>query len=326
MEKTLTLDIIRVVEQAALACARDMGKGDPKHADELATEAMRETLNTMNFAGEIVIGEGERDEAPMLYIGEKVGAGHDDPRSLAVDIAVDPLEGTNLVATGSAGAITVMALSEKGGLIGGPDTYMEKLVVPEEAKDGLDITAPPAHNLKKIARALDRNTEDLVVVVLERDRHKQLIKDIRATGARIKLIGDGDVEAGISATLHGTDVHVLYGTGAAPEGIITAAAIKCMKGYMQGRFVVRDDADRERLAAKGVDPNRVYEGHELAPGKQILFAATGVTTGDLLDGVRYFGGGARTNTLITSYAMGTARFVDTIHVLDRNEVQFMLKQ
>lgn len=257
----------------------------------------------------------------MLYIGEEIGAKSGSTTSLPVDIAVDPLEGTNLVATGSDGALATLAVAEKGGLAAGPDIYMDKLVVAAAAKDGLDITAPVKDNLQKIARALDRKVDDLVVVVLDRDRHKQLIADIRIAGARVRLISDGDVAAGISAVVAGTDAHVLLGIGGAPEGVLTAAAAKCMQGYMQGRFLVGKPQDAERLRASGItNPDAVMETDALAPGKQLLFVATGVTSGDLVHGVRFFGGGAVTETLIATYASGTIRRIRTTHAFERERV------
>src|SRR5438874_2962338 len=289
----LSLEMLRVVEEAAIASARTMGMGDGKLSDQAAVESMRRCLDTIAIDGTIVIGEGERDEAPMLYIGEKVGLrNHTTP--LTVDIAVDPLEGTNLCSTGGAGAITVLAASEKGGLLHAPDCYMEKIVVGPAAKGAVDLDAPVKHNLKAIARRLQRGVDDLVVVVLDRPRHQQLIADIRAAGARIRLISDGDLSAGIAAAVSGTGVHVVMGSGGAPEGVLTAAALRCLNGEILGRLVVKDEAQAERIRSMGIqDHRKVYTTEELAPGKKIIFAATGVTEGSLLKGVRFFGDGRR---------------------------------
>ena len=315
MESDLALEFLRVVEKAAIASARTMGTGDRNLADHVATEAMRQTMDTVPMRGNIVIGEGERDEAPMLYIGEKVGAEFLDGRQVPeIDIAVDPLEGTNLCATGAPGAITVLAASEKGGLLNAPDCYMEKIVVGPSCKDAVELDAPVADNLRNIAKRLDRDVEDLVVIVLDRPRHEQLIADIRAAGARIRLIGDGDLSAGIAAAVIGTGVHAVMGSGGAPEGVITAAAIRCLNGYMLGRLVVKPDQE-ERLARMGIkDKNRIYEAEDLAPGKQLIFAATGVTDGALMKGVRFFGEGTRTSSVVMTLRTGKVRFVESIHL------------
>src|SRR5437868_12786329 len=253
LEFELALEFVRVVEEAAIASAHTMGQGDRKHADHVAVEAMRRTMDTVPMRGTIVIGEGERDEAPMLYIGEKVGAKSTDGMQFPeVDIAVDPLEGTNLCATGSPNAITVLAASEKGGLLNAPDLYMEKLVVGPSCKGAVDLDAPVKDNLRAIAKRLDRDIHDLVVMVLERERHEKLIADIRAAGARIKLISDGDLSAGIAAAVIGAGVHAVMGTGGAPEGVITAAAIRCLNGYMLGRLVINKPELEERIARMGI--------------------------------------------------------------------------
>src|SRR5271156_5212459 len=316
IESDLALEFLRVVENAAIESARTMGQGDRPLSDQMATEAMRRTMDTVPMHGTIVIGEGERDDAPMLYIGEQVGGTFTDGSSVPhVDIAVDPLEGTNLCATGSPGAITVLAASEKGGLLHAPDCYMEKIVVGPSCKNAVDIDAPVSVNLKNIARRLHRGVEDLVVIVLDRPRHEKLINDIRAAGARIRLIGDGDLSAGIAAAVIGTGVHAVMGSGGAPEGVITAAAIRCLNGYMQGRLVVSKPEHAERLAAMGVkDPKRIYDTEELAPGKQLIFAATGVTEGALLKGVRFFGEGTRTSSVILTLKTGRVRFIESIHL------------
>src|ERR1700735_1417617 len=317
MERALSLEFLRVVESAAIASARTMGLGDGHKADQAAVESMRSEMETVNMDGTIVIGEGERDEAPMLFIGEKVGAaahnqGFEYP---AVDIAVDPLEGTNLCATGAPGSITVLAASEKGGLLHAPDLYMEKIVVGPSCKGAVDLDAPVADNLKAIAKRLDRGIEDLVVIVLDRERHQKLIADIRATGARIRLIGDGDLSAGIAATVVGTGVHAVMGTGGAPEGVLTAAALRCLNGQILARLVVSKPEHHDRLAKMGIkDSKRVYDTNDLAPGNKIIFAATGVTDGNLLRGVRFFGEGIRTHSLILTLDSRQVRFIDTVHL------------
>src|SRR5579872_2130275 len=257
MEEQLSLEFLRVVENGAIAAARTMGFGDRHKADEVAVEAMRKTMDAVPMDGTIVIGEGERDEAPMLFIGEKVGAAvHDKTRAFPeVDIAVDPLEGTNLCATGAANSIAVLAASERGGLLHAPDLYMEKIVVGPSCKGAVELDAPVSHNLKAIAKRLDREVEDLVVIVLDRPRHEKLIQDIRKTGARIRLISDGDLSAGISAAVIGTGVHAVMGTGGAPEGVLTAAALKCLNGQILGRLVVSKPEHHERVEQMGIkDP------------------------------------------------------------------------
>jgi fructose-1,6-bisphosphatase II len=323
MESDLALEFLRVVEKAAIASARTMGTGDRNLADQVATEAMRQTMETVPMRGNIVIGEGERDEAPMLYIGEKVGAEFPDGRQVPeIDIAVDPLEGTNLCATGAPGAITVLAASEKGGLLNAPDCYMEKIVVGPSCKHAVDLDAPVADNLKNIARRLQRGVDDLVVIVLDRPRHEKLIADIRKAGARIKLIGDGDLSAGIAAAVIGTGVHCVMGSGGAPEGVITAAAIRCLNGYMLGRLVINKPELEERIARMGIkDKGRIYEAQDLAPGSQMIFAATGVTDGSLMKGVRYFGEGIRTSSVIMTLKTGRVRFIDSIHLEKGAEVK-----
>jgi len=319
LESDLSARLLRVVEIAAIESARTMGQGERKLSDKVATEAMRRTMDSIPMRGTIVIGEGERDEAPMLYIGEQVGAEFRDGTEVPeVDIAVDPLEGTNLCATGAAGAITVLAAAERGGLLNAPDCYMEKIVVGPSCKNAVDLNASPAENLKNIAKRLNRDVDDLVVIVLDRPRHEKLIADIRKAGARIKLIGDGDLSAGIAAAVLGTGVHAVMGSGGAPEGVITAAAIRCLNGYMQGRLVIDRPELEERIKKMGIkDKNRIYEAQDLAPGKQIIFAATGVTDGALMKGVRFFGEGTRTSSVIMTLRTGKVRFIESIH-LDKN--------
>ncbi|HEX9550398.1 MAG TPA: class II fructose-bisphosphatase [Candidatus Limnocylindrales bacterium] len=318
MEKLLALEMVRVTEAAAIASARLMGRGDRMEADHVATEAMRAAMDEIDMHGTIVIGEGERDKAPMLYIGEQVGTAEDGGGAPKIDIAVDPLEGTNLVATGSANAITVLAASERGGLVHAPDTYLEKLCVGPLVAGHVDITLSPTENIHRIAEALRRKPGDITVIILDRPRHEALIAEVRATGARIKLITDGDLSAAISCAVSGTGVHAVMGLGGAPEGVITAAALRCLGGEIQARFRYRSDEERERGARMGHgDESRVYHTEDLASGDHLVFAATGVTSGDLLEGVRFFGGGARTHSLVMAYQTKTVRFVDTVHMFDR---------
>ncbi len=323
IESDLALEFVRVVENAAIASARTMGQGDRKYADQVATEAMRSTMDTVPMRGTIVIGEGERDEAPMLYIGEKVGAEFPDGTQVPdVDIAVDPLEGTNLCATGAPGAITVLAASEKGGLLHAPDCYMDKIVVGPSCKGAVEMDAPVAHNLQNIAKRLERDVEDLVVIVLDRPRHEKLINDIRKAGARIRLIGDGDLSAGIAAAVIGTGVHAVMGSGGAPEGVLTAAAMRCLNGYMLGRLVINKPELEERIARMGIkDKNKIYTAEELAPGNQIIFAATGVTDGALMRGTRFFGEGVRTSSVVLTLRTGKVRFIDSIHLEKKPDIK-----
>jgi fructose-1,6-bisphosphatase II len=329
MDSDLSLEFLRVVEQAAIACAHTMGQGDRHKSDQVAVEAMRQVMDTVPIDGTIVIGEGERDEAPMHYIGEKVGlvnarnrVGPAPVRFAEVDIAVDPLEGTNLCATGAPNAIAVLAASNRGGLLHAPDLYMEKLVVGPSSKDKVSLDAPVHENLKAIATCLGRRVEDLVVVVLERERHQQLIEDIRATGARIRLIGDGDLSAGIAAAVVGSGVHAVMGTGGAPEGVLTAAAMRCLNGEIFARLVVNKPEHEERCRAMGItDFKKIYRAKDLAPGDDIIFAATGVTDGTLMRGVRFFGDGTRTSSVIMQNRPHRIRFVDCIHVNPDTDVK-----
>jgi fructose-1,6-bisphosphatase class II len=331
-ERELSLDFLRVTEAAAIESAKTMGQGDRKYSDHVAVEAMREIMDTVPMRGRVVIGEGERDEAPMLYIGEELGGGifPEDVRAEfpEVDIAVDPLEGTNLCALGANNAIAVLAAAERGGLLYAPDIYMDKIVVGPSCRGSVDIDAPVEENLKNIARRLGRDIEDLTIICLDRARHKKLIEDVRAAGARIRLISDGDLSAGISAAVAGTNIHALMGIGGAPEGVITAAAMKCLNGEILAKLVFdpeRLGIDRskvpplkkvmERLSEMGItDPNKIYDTNDLAPGKRIIFAATGVTDGALLRGVRFFGAGKRTHSLVMTTDSKSIRFVDTVHV------------
>lgn len=314
IDHVLENGFIRVTEQAAVAAAHTMGQGDRKRSDFVSVDAMRRELNELSIAGRIVIGEGERDEAPMLYVGEEVGALKGTEDGVAVDIAVDPLEGTNLCATGAPDATAVLAAAERGGLLHAPDTYMQKLIVGPKAAGRLHLDAPVSENLRALAKAFERDVEDLTIVVLDRPRHEQLIADIRDAGARIRLIGDGDLSAGIAVAVRGTGVHAVMGTGGAPEGVITAAAMRCLGGEIQARLVATDEGQRQRLARLGFENlSKIYGTRELAPGEEILVSCSGVTDGELLNGVNFFGGGYRTQTLFMSLTRRILRFVDTIY-------------
>jgi fructose-1,6-bisphosphatase II len=315
MDRNLALEVVRVTEIAAIAAARLMGLGKKDEADQAAVDAMRRAFDSLNIAGTVVIGEGERDEAPMLYIGEKVGRAA--PESPEVDIALDPLEGTNLCAYGRPGATSVIAMAEKGNLLNAPDTYMDKLVVGPKAKGAIDITRSPQENLRSIADRMGRYLQDLTVVILDRPRHHEMIRQVRETGARIRLIDDGDVSGGIATCFDESGVDVLMGIGGAPEGVITAAAIKSMGGDMQGRLMLRNDEEAARCKRMGItDIDKVYTGEELARG-DVMFAASGVTTGDLLKGVRFFGSGASTHSVVMRSRTGTVRYIESTHRLDK---------
>ena len=318
---------LEVVERAAIACAHTMGQGDRHGSDQVAVEAMRETLDHVPIDGRVVIGEGERDEAPMLYIGERVGMAHAASGVTGaplpeIDIAVDPLEGTNLCATGSPNAIAVLAAAERGGLLHAPDLYMEKLVVGPSSRHAVSLDASIRDNLGAIAECLGRRVQDLVVVVLDRSRHERLITEIRETGARIQLIGDGDLSAGISAAVRGSGVHAVIGTGGAPEGVLVAAAMRCLNGEILARLVVDTPEKEARCRAMGVtDMKRVYRAADLASGTQIVFAATGVTDGTLMKGVRFFGDGARTSSVVMQTSPRRIRFIDTLHLRQDSNVK-----
>lgn len=314
MDQLLEQGFIRVTEQAAIESAKTMGYGDRRHSDQVAVEAMRREMDTLAMDGRVVIGEGERDKAPMLYVGEEVGALRGQDGAAGVDIAVDPLEGTNLCALGSPDSISVLAAAERGGLLHAPDVYMDKIVVGPTARGTVHIDAPVAENLRNIAAAFNRKVTDLTIVVLDRPRHEQLVADIRSAGSRIRLIPDGDLSAGISAAVRGTGVHAVMGIGGAPEGVITAAAMRCLGGEIQARLKATDPEQEERVRSMGFnDLSKIYKTEELAPGEEILFSCTGVTDGELLRGVRFFGGGSRTSSLFMSLSRKIIRFVDTIH-------------
>jgi len=315
MDRNLALEVVRVTEAAALRCARAMGRGDRKFADQLAVDAMRRAFDSLPIRGTVVIGEGERDEAPMLFIGETLGRGRaDDPE---VDIAVDPLEGTNLCAFGEPNAISVVAIAAKGCFLHAPDIYMNKIAVGPQAKGVIDITRSPTDNLRAIADAKGVYVEDLTAMILDRDRHRALIDEVRLTGARIKLIRDGDISAALATCKPDSGVDVLFGIGGAPEGVIAAAALRCLGGDMQTTLVARNAADVERCQQMGIpDMERIYKLDELAKG-DVLFAATGVTTGDFFKGVRYVTGGGFTHSVVMRSLSGTTRWVETEHHFDR---------
>ncbi len=312
MDRNLALELVRVTEAAALACGRWVGKGDKMSADEAATEAMRRALGSIEMSGTVVIGEGEMDEAPMLYIGEELGKGNGKD----VDIAVDPLEGTNICAKGLNGSIATIALAPKNGFLHAPDMYMEKIAVGPTAKGVIDIDASPTTNLQNIADAKSCYIEDLTVVILDRPRHDKVVEEIRTAGARIHLISDGDVAPAIAAAVEGSGVDMLLGIGGAPEGVLAAAALKCMGGDMQGRLVFMSDEERERATQMGIqDYDKVYQCEEMANG-DVVFAATGVTNGDLLRGIRYYSGGAETHSIVMRSKTRTIRFIETRHTFD----------
>jgi fructose-1,6-bisphosphatase class II len=313
MDRNFALEFVRVTEAAALESARLMGRGDEKAADHAAVEAMRKMLNQIQFDGTVVIGEGERDEAPMLYIGEKVGKGGD----VKLDLALDPLEGTTICARGGNNALSVIAIAEEGQFLHAPDTYMNKIAVGPDARGAIDLKATPTENLKQIAKAKKCNVDDLTVVILDRPRHEALISEVRNSGARIWLIGDGDVSAAIATCKRDSGVDVLMGSGGAPEGVIAAAALRCMGGDFVGQLIFRKDEERARAKKMGVtDFERIYKIDELAQGN-VMFCATGVTQGTFLDGVHFFRGGAKTHSVVMRSQSGTIRFIEAEHHFDR---------
>ena len=319
MDKLITVDAVAATEAGAIAAARLMGRGDRMGADHAAVEAMRKAMDEADISGTIVIGEGERDKAPMLFIGEQVG---NSDAAVSVDIAVDPLEGTNLVATGSPNATAVLAAAEPGGLMHAPDTYLQKLIVGPQVAGQVSIDDPIEQTLATIADRLGRKVWDITVVILDRPRHEQLILEVRQAGARIKLISDGDLTAGISVAVSGTGVHAVMGTGGAPEGVLTAAAMRCLNGEIFARLVVGKPEHEERCRAMGItDFKKVYRAKDLAPGKNIMFAATGVTDGTLMRGVRFFGDGIRTSSIVMQSDPARIRFIDTIHVEQKRMVR-----
>jgi fructose-1,6-bisphosphatase II len=316
-DRNLALEVVRITEAAALASARLMGRGDRKLADHVAVEAMRKAFDSMDIRGTVVIGEGERDEAPMLYIGETVGAGwhegaSDSPK---VDIAVDPLEGTNLCATGAPDAISVIAIADDGQFLNAPDTYMQKIAVGPEARGVIDLRESPTWNLQRIAKAKGKKIEDLAAVILERDRHADLIGEVRQAGARIRLIGDGDVSGAVMTAHSDSGIDVLFGTGGAPEGVIAAAALICIGGELQGRLRFRSPEEKARAERMGVKPeDTIYQTEDLAKGN-VMFAASGVTKGYLLDGVRFMGDTAKTQSIVMRSQTGTVRVIEATHNL-----------
>jgi fructose-1,6-bisphosphatase II len=314
MDRNIGLEAVRLTEAAAMASARVMGRGDEKLADQAAVDAMRKAFNQLNIRGTIVIGEGERDEAPMLYIGEMVGRG--DAADPEVDIALDPLEGTTLTASGGPNALSVIAMADKGNLLNAPDTYIDKIAVGPSGKGAIDLGRSAAQNLRAIADRKGVYVDNLTVIILNRPRHEKLISEVRATGARIKLIGDGDVSAAIATCFPETGVDVLMGIGGAPEGVIAAAAIRCMGGDMQGRLAPRNQQEIERAHRMGIkDVEKIFEAEEMARG-HVIFAATGVTSGDFLRGVRFFKGGAETHSVVMRSKSRTIRYIQSRHTFE----------
>lgn len=313
MDRNYAMEFVRVTEMAAIESARLMGRGDEKQADQAAVTAMRKMFNSIDFNGRVVIGEGERDEAPMLYIGEQVGTG----KGARLDLALDPLEGTTICAKGGNNSISVIAIAEDGNFLHAPDTYMEKIAVGPEAASAIDLSMSPTQNLKEIARAKKTDVESLTVVILDRPRHADLIAEVRRAGARIWLIGDGDVSAAISAAMPHSGVDVLMGTGGAPEGVIAAAAIRCIGGNMQGRLKFRNDNEISRAKKMGVtEIHKIWQLEEMAKGN-VMFCATGVTQGNFLNGVRFTPGGAETHSIVMRSETGTVREIHATHRFDK---------
>ena len=310
MDRTLSLEFARVVEAAALRSGRLLGRGQKDAADGLAVDAMRQAFDSVRISGTVVIGEGEIDEAPMLYIGEHVGAGGPE-----VDIAVDPIEGTNLIAKGQNGAIAVMAIAEKGGLLHAPDMYMEKLCVGPRGAGAIDITKSLTENIKNVATKMERNVDEITLVMLDRERHQGLMKEAREIGARIMLISDGDVNPAMECCIEGSGVHMVVGTGGAPEGVLAAAALKCVGGDMQARLKPETEEEIRRCHEMGItDVNQVLTLDDLVRTDDVIFAATAITRGNLLNPIQYFPGGARTHTIVMRSKTGTVRFLDTVHM------------
>lgn len=316
MDRNLALEVVRVTEAAALAASRLMGRGDEKQADQAAVDAMRSALNSLYIDGRVVIGEGERDEAPMLYIGEEVG--NAKGKGPKVDIALDPLEGTTITAKGGPNALAVIAMADNGGFLHAPDVYMDKIAVgPGVPKDMVHLDASPRENLANIARAKNMQVSDLCVCILDRPRHEELIANVREAGARIMLIPDGDVSGVIACAEEKSGVHAYMGIGGAPEGVLAAAALQCIGGFMQGRLLFRNDDEKQRGTRAGItDLNRLYDLNDLAHGN-VMFAATGVTSGAMLEGVRRFGNGAYTHSVVMRSKSGTVRYIEAHHNFDR---------
>ena len=314
IERNLAMELVRVTESAAMSAARYMGLGDKELVDQAAVDAMRHTLDGISMDGVVVIGEGEQDEAPMLYLGERIGDGS-DPK---IDIAVDPIDGTTLLSKGLPGAIAVIAMANQGSMkVPGSIFYMDKIAVGPEARDAIDINAPVKDNLQNIAKALGRSIGEVTVVILDRPRHADLLSEVRGAGARVKLISDGDVAAGIQASLPESGVDVLMGIGGSPEGVLTAAAIRCIGGAIQCKPWPRDDEEKEKAINEGVDLDHVYDAFEMVGGDDVFFAATGASTGEMLKGVRFFGGGATTQSLVMRSRSGTVRWIDSVHNLNQ---------
>lgn len=320
MERELTMEFARVTEAAALASARWVGRGDKEAADDAAVQAMRSVFDTIRMQGTVVIGEGEMDEAPMLYIGEKVGSGE----APELDVAVDPLEGTNIVAKGLAGAIAVIAIAKKGGLLHAPDMYMDKIAVGPEAKGRIHLDAPVKENLVNVAQALGKSMDDLTVVILDRERHDKIIHEVREAGARIRLITDGDVSPAVACAIEGTGVDIMMGIGGAPEGVLAAAALRCLGGEMQGRLWPENDADILRAQKLGLsDINKLLTMEDLVCSDDVFFAATGITEGPLLRGVHFTSQGAQTHTVVMRGKTGTVRFIEAQHRFDKKPAYAM---
>jgi fructose-1,6-bisphosphatase II len=313
MERSLTMELVRITEGAALASARWMGRGNKVEADGAATSAMRDVFDTVPMRGTVVIGEGEMDEAPMLYIGEKLGTGY-GPR---VDIAVDPLEGTNILASGGWNALAVLAVADNGNLLHAPDMYMEKIAVGPEAVGLIDINASVLDNLKAVAKAKNKDIQDVVATVLNRPRHQHIIDQLREAGARIKLIEDGDVAGAINTAFDNTGVDILFGSGGAPEGVIAAVALKCLGGEIIGKLLPQNDAELERCIKMGLDVNRILRMEDLVKGDDAIFTATGVTDGELLRGVQFKGAYASTHSVVMRAKSGTVRFIEGRHSLTK---------
>jgi len=314
MDRNLALEVVRVTEAAALAASRQMGRGDEKAADQVAVDAMRTALNSLSIEGTVVIGEGERDEAPMLYIGEKVGLG-EGPK---IDIALDPLEGTTITAKGLTNSLAVVAMAEHGGFLNAPDVYMDKIAVGGGLPDGVvDLDKTPKENLKSLANAKKVDVEDLVVCILDRPRHEELIAKVREAQARIMLISDGDISGVMATSEQSSGVDLYLGSGGSPEGVLAASALRCIGGQMQGRLLFRNDDERDRARKWGIeDLDRKYEMEDLAHG-DVMFAATGVTNGTMLKGVRRFSGGAMTHSMVMRSRSGTVRYIEAVHNFDR---------
>ncbi len=311
IDRGLALEMARITEAAALESGRWVGRGDKISADDAATTAMRNTLNRMDIEGTVVIGEGEMDEAPMLYIGERLGRG-----GLKVDIAVDPLEGTNICANGTNGAIATIAMAPTGGFLHAPDMYMDKIITGPAGHNAVDINKSAGENARLLARAKGCDVRDLTVVLLNRPRHHKAIAELREAGTRIQLIEDGDVAPAVATGIEDSGIDMVMGIGGAPEGVLTAAAVRCFGGFMQGRLIFTCDEERKRARGMGIDSlDRVYLAEEMAKG-DVFFAATGITNGDLVRGVRYFSGGARTHTVVMRSASRTIRFLETLHYFD----------